>query len=152
MRGERQTFIGMAGVWQFCSPVGHGAGAAARQPDRGGQSGRTSGPSTTRAGRDAPEPKPVFEIYGFAMLDIGHDFKQIHPDWFDDAARSPSCRVQRTSSARTAARSPACGRAGSASDVSIDPTELGELKTIFEFELFGTGVDAGQTTFRLRHA
>ena len=32
------------------------------------------------------------------------------------------------------------------------PTEAGELKTIFEFELFGTGVDAGQTTFRLRHA
>jgi hypothetical protein len=32
------------------------------------------------------------------------------------------------------------------------PTALGELKTIFEFELFGTGVDAGQTTFRLRHA
>jgi len=29
---------------------------------------------------------------------------------------------------------------------------MGELKTIFEFELFGTGVDAGQTTFRLRHA
>jgi hypothetical protein len=32
------------------------------------------------------------------------------------------------------------------------PTDLGEIKTIFEFELFGTGVDAGQTTFRLRHA
>ena len=32
------------------------------------------------------------------------------------------------------------------------PTDLGEVKTIFEFELFGTGVDAGQTTFRLRHA
>ncbi|MBP1660266.1 MAG: hypothetical protein H6P95_1458, partial [Candidatus Aminicenantes bacterium] len=32
------------------------------------------------------------------------------------------------------------------------PTKLGEIKTIFEFELFGTGVDAGQTTFRLRHA
>jgi len=29
---------------------------------------------------------------------------------------------------------------------------MGELKTTFEFELFGTGVDAGQTTFRLRHA
>ena len=29
---------------------------------------------------------------------------------------------------------------------------LGELKTTFEFELFGTGVDEGQTTFRLRHA
>jgi DcaP outer membrane protein len=32
------------------------------------------------------------------------------------------------------------------------PTGFGDLKTIFEFELFGTGVDAGQTTFRLRHA
>jgi hypothetical protein len=32
------------------------------------------------------------------------------------------------------------------------PTDLGELKTTFEFELFGTGVDEGQTTFRLRHA
>ena len=32
------------------------------------------------------------------------------------------------------------------------PTKVGELYTIFEFELFGTGVDAGQTTFRLRHA
>ena len=26
------------------------------------------------------------------------------------------------------------------------------MKTTFEFELFGTGVDEGQTTFRLRHA
>src|SRR5262245_5504083 len=29
------------------------------------------------------EPKPSVEIYGFAMLDIGHDFKQIDPNWFD---------------------------------------------------------------------
>jgi hypothetical protein len=35
---------------------------------------------------------------------------------------------------------------------SSTPTTLGDLKTTFEFELFGTGVDAGQTTFRLRHA
>ena len=28
-------------------------------------------------------PKPSFEIYGFAMLDIGQDFKQINPNWFD---------------------------------------------------------------------
>jgi hypothetical protein len=32
------------------------------------------------------------------------------------------------------------------------PTAFGELKTQFEFEMFGTGVDAGQTTIRLRHA
>jgi len=35
---------------------------------------------------------------------------------------------------------------------STTPTDLGNLNTIFEFELFGTGVDEGQTTFRLRHA
>ncbi len=32
------------------------------------------------------------------------------------------------------------------------PTALGELFTQFEWEMFGTGVDAGQTTIRLRHA
>jgi hypothetical protein len=30
-----------------------------------------------------PDQKPSMEIYGFAMLDIGHDFKQINPNWFD---------------------------------------------------------------------
>jgi hypothetical protein len=34
----------------------------------------------------------------------------------------------------------------------FQPTPLGELRTTFEWELFGTGVDAGQTTLRLRHA
>ena len=91
------------------------------------------------------------EIYGFAMLDIGHDFKQINPNWSDTMRVDQAAVVRRTSSARTAARSPACARAGSASSRRRRPT-LGELKTTFEFELFGTGVDDGQTTFRLRHA
>ncbi len=35
--------------------------------------------------RPGPPPQPAveFEIYGFAMLDMGHNFTQIHPDWFD---------------------------------------------------------------------
>ena len=43
------------------------------------------GASTARAQSQPPaqEPKPSMEIYGFAMLDMGHDFKQIHPDWYD---------------------------------------------------------------------
>ena len=28
-------------------------------------------------------PKPKLEIYGFAMMDAGYDFKQVDPDWFD---------------------------------------------------------------------
>src|SRR5262245_40198796 len=30
-----------------------------------------------------PDAKSTFEIYGFAMLDIGIDFRQIDPNWFD---------------------------------------------------------------------
>ena len=42
-------------------------------------------PQTTQAPPPKPpQPKnPSFEVYGFAMLDIGYDFKQIHPNWFD---------------------------------------------------------------------
>ena len=39
------------------------------------------GASTARA--QSGQSKPSMEIYGFAMLDMGHDFKQIHPDWYD---------------------------------------------------------------------
>ena len=35
---------------------------------------------------------------------------------------------------------------------TLVPTELGQLKTVFEFELFGVGNQAGETNFRLRHA
>jgi hypothetical protein len=35
---------------------------------------------------------------------------------------------------------------------TLTPTSRGDFKTQFEWELFGTGVDAGQTTIRLRHA
>src|SRR6187399_1367393 len=37
-----------------------------------------------RARAQTPPPSaPSLEIYGFAMLDMGHNFTQIHPDWFD---------------------------------------------------------------------
>src|SRR5262249_12621475 len=32
------------------------------------------------------------------------------------------------------------------------PTKYGELKTTFEFDLFGVGQEAGETIFHLRHA
>jgi hypothetical protein len=96
------------------------------------------------------EPKPSFEIYGFAMLDIGHDFKQIDPSWFDTmrVTKLPSSEDQfgRDHNTFAGVRQSRLGVRSST------PTSLGDLKTTFEFELFGTGVDAGQTTFRLRHA
>ena len=101
-----------------------------------------------------PQPatpsKPSMEIYGFAMLDIGHDFKQIDPNWFDTmrVTKLPSFKDQFGEDNNTFAgvRQSRLGVRAST------PTALGDLKTTFEFELFGTGVDQGQTTFRLRHA
>ena len=108
------------------------------------------GASTARAQQPAQEPKPSMEIYGFAMLDMGHDFEQINPDWFDTlrVTKLPSFerRVRRGQQHLFRRRQSRLGVKTST------PTSLGDLKTIFEFELFGTGVDSGQTTFRLRHA
>ena len=96
------------------------------------------------------DTKPSMEIYGFAMLDIGHDFKQIHPDWYDTmrVTRLPTFEDEfgRDHNTFAGVRQSRLGVRTST------PTDLGELKTQFEFELFGTGVDSGQTTFRLRHA
>ena len=90
------------------------------------------------------------EIYGFAMLDIGQNFKQINPNWSDTlrVTKLPSFADQfgKDNSTFAGVRQSRLGVRTST------PTSLGELKTTFEFELFGTGVDEGQTTFRLRHA
>ena len=89
-------------------------------------------------------------FYGFAMLDSGYNFGSINPDWFDTErpTQLPASTGQYGPNGNTfwGVRQTRFGVKSSTD------TPLGELKTIFEFELFGTGVDAGQTTFRLRHA
>jgi len=98
-----------------------------------------------------PAPRKAgMDIYGFAMLDMGYDFKQVDPDWFDvlRPTKLPSFPNQFGDNGNFYA-----GVRQSRFGVKAWlPTSMGEIKTIFEFELFGTGVDAGQTTFRLRHA
>jgi hypothetical protein len=96
-----------------------------------------------------PAPtKSTFEIYGFAMLDIGHDFKQINPNWYDTLRLT---RLPKVANEFGEDNNTFMGvRQSRLGFRSSTPTALGELKTIFEFELFGTGVDEGQTTFRLR--
>lgn len=115
----------------------------------------TSGPPlpTEKPAAVAPQDKTggsTFEIYGFAMLDMGYQFGQNHPDWFDviRPTKLPSFENEFGPSGKTyfGVRQSRLGVRSST------PTKYGDLKTQFEFELFGTGVDAGQTTFRLRHA
>jgi hypothetical protein len=118
--------------------------AALAQDSGGGTAGAGSAAQTQAA------DKSSFEVYGFAMLDIGHDFKQIHPDWYDTmrVTKLPTVEDEfgRDHNTFAGVRQSRLGVRSST------PTELGSLNTIFEFELFGTGVDSGQTTFRLRHA
>jgi outer membrane murein-binding lipoprotein Lpp len=96
------------------------------------------------------EKKDSVNFYGFVMLDSGYDFGQVDPNWFDVVrpTKLPSFDNEFAPSGNVYA-----GVRQSRFGVkSSTPTKFGDLNTIFEFELFGTGVDAGQTTFRLRHA
>jgi hypothetical protein len=106
--------------------------------------------STASAQAQAAEPKSSMEVYGFAMLDFGQNFNQINPNWFDTLrlTRLPSVEEEFGKDGSTFA-SVRQSRLGVR---TTTPTALGDLNTTFEFELFGTGVDEGQTTFRLRHA
>ena len=92
----------------------------------------------------------TINVYGFVMLDAGYNFNQINPNWTDVVRPSklPSFENQYAPDGNMffGVRQTRLGVKGNVS------TPIGELKTTFEFELFGTGVDAGQTTFRLRHA
>ena len=89
------------------------------------------------------------EIYGHAMLDMGYQANQSDPDWFDVVrpTKLPSFANEFGDDGNFFA-SVRQSRFGVKTHT---PTSYGDLKTIFEFELFGVGEDAGQTTFRLRH-
>ena len=93
-----------------------------------------------------------FEIYGFAEADYIQDTSGRLDSAWDDAFRPSKICIDG-----------ACGDDGQAS-VSVKQSRFGVKGTLptgesatplnfkFEFDLFGVGVDAGQTTFRLRHA
>jgi ribosomal protein L12E/L44/L45/RPP1/RPP2 len=96
------------------------------------------------------EKKSSIDLYGHVMLDSGYEFGQSNPNWFDvmRPTQLASYKGQYAPDGKVyfSVRQTRFGVKTSTT------TGLGDLKTIFEFELFGTGVDAGQTTFRLRHA
>lgn len=91
-----------------------------------------------------------FEVYGFAQADVIQDFKRVDPSW--DAtlrpSKIPTTEGQFGSDGQTAfsVRQSRLGVKGSGM-LAGKPYEVK-----FEFDLYGVGGDAGQTTFRLRHA
>ena len=89
-------------------------------------------------------------VYGFAMVDMGYNFNQIDPRWFDALRinRLPTYKNQFAPDGTWffGVRQTRFGVQG------YTPTKIGDLNVKFEFDMFGTGADEGQTTMRLRYA
>jgi hypothetical protein len=95
-------------------------------------------------------PEHAISVYGFAQIDAIQDFGRVNPNW--DATLRPS-RIPTVE-----------GQFGSDGQfiASVRQSRFGvkangmvagkPYEAKFEFDLFGTGVDEGQTTFRIRHA
>ncbi len=88
------------------------------------------------------------EVYGFIQMDAIYDFNRVNPDWNATLRPSqiPIGTIGMDGETIFSVKQTRFGVNG------FIPTELGELKTKFEFDMFGVGPDAGQTTMRLRHA
>jgi hypothetical protein len=98
----------------------------------------------------AAEGQKSFEVYGFAQLDYIQDFGRVNPDWEDTLrpSRIPTDDEQFGDDGQ-AMMSVKQSRFGVKATL---PTAKGDINTKFEFDMFGVGTDAGETTIRLRHA
>ncbi len=121
-------------IFRLAIPSALAAGALASLPATAADAGRS------------------FEIYGFAQADYIQDISgRLDPSW-DDAFRPSKIGIDDQ-----------FGSDGQSS-ISVKQSRFGvkgampttdggnPINFKFEFDLFGTGADAGQTTFRLRHA
>jgi hypothetical protein len=91
-----------------------------------------------------------FEVYGFAMLDYTQDFGRVDPDW-EDALRPSRIGIDEEQFGDDGQTSFSAKQSRLGVNATL-PTAKGPVNTKFEFDLFGVGDDAGQTTIRLRHA
>ena len=94
--------------------------------------------------------KPSLDIYGFGMADAIFETGQNDPNWSDvnRPSKLPSSPNQYGNDGHfyLSAKQSRFGVKGTL------PTSDGDIKTQFEFDMYGTGKDAGLTTIRLRHA
>jgi hypothetical protein len=133
------------------APAPTAAAAPPQPPSAAG--GVVVAPNMKPDAASAQDPnKPKLEIYGFAQMDLIQDFNRVDPDW--------NATLRPTRIPVNCPGDPGCGEDGESifsvrqSRLGVNgflPTAYGELKTKFEFDLFGVGDDAGQTTIRVRH-
>jgi hypothetical protein len=103
---------------------------------------------STRA-QDSANQKSL-EIYGSVITDLGYNFDQINPAWYDALrlTKLPTSKNEFGTDGNTyfSIRQTSLGVKGYMS------TPLGEMTAVFDFDLFGVGVDEGQTTMHVRDA
>ena len=122
------------------------------QPDMTSEGTSKKAAVATAEQQHEDEGGASMEIYGFAQMDLIHDFNRMDPNWEDAfrPSRIPTSEGAFGSDGQSSAsvKQSRLGVAGSM------PTGTGKspLDYKFEFDLFGVGADEGQTTFRLRHA
>lgn len=96
--------------------------------------------------------KSTFEIYGFAQADLIFATSKADPDWKDGFRPSKiSTNPSEFGSGTQTSISVKQSRFGVQGGVPVSD-DLGAINFKFEFDMFGVGADAGQTTIRLRHA
>lgn len=97
------------------------------------------------------ERKKSMEINGFIMLDTGYDFGKMDPEWYD--VMRPSKILDDEGKEFQNQGNVFFGvRQSTLSLKNYFDTSLGDVKTVFEFDLFGSGKDVGTVAFHLRHA
>jgi hypothetical protein len=105
-------------------------------------------PGTAVFAQDANAPR--VEVYGFVQADYIQDFDRVDPAWMDTLRPS---KIPTTEDFFGADGQASLSAKQSRLGVMMNfPTSNKPVFTKFEFDMFGVGVDAGQTTIRLRHA
>jgi hypothetical protein len=98
----------------------------------------------------AQDDKPHVEVYGFVQADYIQDFNRVDPAWQDTLRPS---KIPTTEGLYGADGQAIISARQSRFGVLMNfPTSNKPVYTKFEIDMFGVGVDAGQTTIRLRHA
>jgi hypothetical protein len=101
-------------------------------------------------GAFAQSDTPHVEVYGFVQADYIQDFNRVDPAWQDTLRPS---KIPTTDGFFGADGQAIISARQSRLGVMMNfPTSNKPVFTKFEFDMFGVGVDAGQTTIRLRHA
>ena len=99
---------------------------------------------------EARDSSGVVELYGFAMSDAIYDFGQNNPEWFDvnRPSKLPSFDDQfgHDNHMYFSARQSRIG-----AKATFPYARFAPFVAVFEWDLFGVGLDAGQTTIRPRH-